>query len=359
MAARQQSAEAGRLLFVSVLSGEPTLPTRPKDNKSSRSAATLRVTVGNTCEPIDGADGKYRWTVYVGPTSDAGVEDPAMSAVESVAFVLHKSFKRQLRHVTRPAGASTPPHFALGPIVGYGEFEVRMRLIFTDKRRAPVVVRHMLSFDAGGVSRGVEIPLPPVAPEAEEGVGAEDDEGEQDMAPWWEGMDEDAALAAFRQMHPCSAFKEYYSTSSEGHPSSHGDQSRLSSSTTILHHAARVNWHRMVVQAIGHGMSVDTTVTSSSETRHMKSKLIGSASRRHTTSTALHVAAKAGSLQAIVRLVEYGANVSLGEVTEERTQTFGMRNKSDVRKFSRSALALAPDEVEEQLRKILATGSSR
>ncbi len=365
-------------------------------NKGAKAAppppAILRVTVGNTCEvpetteSTEGTEEKLRWTVFVrgaaGADGDAAAsaeaaddrtEEQAQTLVfadviQSVAFVLHKSFRCKVRHVAQPGADG---EFALGPIVGRGEFEVRIRLIFNDKRRAPYVIRHMLSLSAGGSSKVVEVPVASLGAEAidkelEDGLEESENEQEREYSPpWWKGMDEDAALLAFRKMHPETAFHSYSKTdapalsrlSRRGHFQPNG--TFAGGKTTILHHAARENWHRMIVQCIGHGMQVDTEVVWNwTSTIEMENDCVGRKSQSETISTPLLEAAKTGSMQALVRLVEYGADVSKREETCKVLRTYGMRNQMNRDKSSRGILSLAPAEAREQIQQIIASRAS-
>lgn len=80
----------------------------------------------------------WNWTAYVHCTPP-----DSLDAIRYVEYHLHKSFRSPIVRVTQEAGG-----FPLER-TGWGVFEVVAKVVFKDKKRRPLTLKHDLEFEYG------------------------------------------------------------------------------------------------------------------------------------------------------------------------------------------------------------------
>lgn len=134
-------------LTLSTTSLEPTCQTThfssgPSQVNESRFYTKRRVIVGNTSQYMAkslrfSTDSSHKWMVYVrGPPGD----QPIHTYVKAVRFFLHPSYRPH--HIVQ---VNSPP-FNLTRF-GWGEFPVRVQLLFHNSRHKPIDIIHNLKLD--------------------------------------------------------------------------------------------------------------------------------------------------------------------------------------------------------------------
>lgn len=87
----------------------------------------------------------HQWTVYLRPYF---VED--IDWIKKVHFKLHESYQNQNRVITKPPFEVTE--------TGWGEFEIIMKVYFTDPAERPVTIYHILKlFETDPISKRINV----------------------------------------------------------------------------------------------------------------------------------------------------------------------------------------------------------
>jgi transcription initiation factor IIF auxiliary subunit len=98
---------------------------------ASAASAAENITVQNTARFL--GNGRYGWKVFL-------VADPStLNGISYVEYTLHPTFPNPVRRATNPADG-----FAL-PATGWGEFNILVKVVFKDRRKAPLQLTHYLS----------------------------------------------------------------------------------------------------------------------------------------------------------------------------------------------------------------------
>ena len=87
-------------------------------------------------EGKEGGTDWWNWTAYVECTSPDSLEDIAY-----VEYHLHPTFRNPIRRIRQRTGG-----FPL-KTSGWGVFELRAKVIFKDKRKKTMMLKHFLEFE--------------------------------------------------------------------------------------------------------------------------------------------------------------------------------------------------------------------
>jgi transcription initiation factor IIF auxiliary subunit len=101
---------------------------------AAAAAAAENITVQNTARFL--GNGRYSWKVFL-------VAEPStLKSISYVEYTLHPTFPNPVRRATNWADG-----FAL-PADGWGEFNILVKVVFKDRRKAPLQLTHYLSLQA-------------------------------------------------------------------------------------------------------------------------------------------------------------------------------------------------------------------
>lgn len=94
------------------------------------------LTIGSFSTPLDEikGDATHKWTCYIKVLESSHPD--ISSIIDKVIFKLHESFSNPLRVI------QSPP-FEINE-VGWGEFEIQIRIVFKDLLLKPITLFHML-----------------------------------------------------------------------------------------------------------------------------------------------------------------------------------------------------------------------
>jgi transcription initiation factor IIF auxiliary subunit len=90
------------------------------------------IKVDNTAKYV--GNGRYDWTVFI------VAEKAVLSRIQTVEYTLHPTF-------TDPVLEGTGPRFSLTSN-GWGEFNIKVKIIFKDKKKPPTVMNYWLKLFA-------------------------------------------------------------------------------------------------------------------------------------------------------------------------------------------------------------------
>ena len=78
----------------------------------------------------------WRWTAFIVSSDPDDLND-----IEYVEYRLHPSFKNPIKWVKRKEGG-----FPI-TMLGWGTFELVAKVVFTDSRKKPILLKHYLNFE--------------------------------------------------------------------------------------------------------------------------------------------------------------------------------------------------------------------
>jgi len=97
-------------------------------------SAQVKLKVNNSWKRQTGKQGYYSWTIYLD-------ENPAvLNAIKYVEYLLHPTFRYPLQKVEN---LQKYPRFSY-TATGWGEFTVKVKVVFKDPSKKPVLIDHWL-----------------------------------------------------------------------------------------------------------------------------------------------------------------------------------------------------------------------
>eukprot|EP00003_Mantamonas_plastica_P014092 TRINITY_DN2447_c0_g1_i1.p1 TRINITY_DN2447_c0_g1~~TRINITY_DN2447_c0_g1_i1.p1 ORF type:complete len:414 (+),score=111.51 TRINITY_DN2447_c0_g1_i1:88-1242(+) len=139
---------------------------------------TKKFSVGNT-HSVGSVSGTHKYKLFVAGSCSAA---PHPAYIDTVTFTLHETFKN-------PVHVIEEPPFELSAS-GWGTFDVKVDITFTDSTREPLHLTHEISFEGSGASKIYSVDFGPQPWFDEDDFNGEDEDEELDAQPSLGGRDE-------------------------------------------------------------------------------------------------------------------------------------------------------------------------